>query len=91
MQNGEIKIKPESAEKTFLHWMANINDWCISRQLWWGHQCPVYHVLFEGEEGEQASENRWFAGRTEEEARAKANKAWPDKKFTLVSWSLIPL
>lgn len=46
--------------------MANINDWCISRQLWWGHQCPVYHVRFQGED-DQDSDNRWFAGRTEEE------------------------
>ncbi|KAM7190041.1 tRNA synthetases class I (I, L, M and V) domain containing protein [Naviculisporaceae sp. PSN 640] len=84
VQTGEIKIRPESAEKSFLNWMAGINDWCISRQLWWGHQCPVYHVLFEGEEGEQSSENRWFAGRTEEEARDKANKAWPGKTFKLV-------
>ncbi|KAK7429693.1 valine--tRNA ligase [Neonectria magnoliae] len=84
VQNGEIKIKPESAEKSYLNWMANINDWCISRQLWWGHQCPVYYVRFEGEEGEHASGNRWFSGRTEEEALVKAKKAWPDKKFELV-------
>ncbi|WYZ41975.1 hypothetical protein EsH8_V_000870 [Colletotrichum jinshuiense] len=54
VQDGQIRIKPESAEKSYLNWMANINDWCISRQLWWGHQCPVYYVRFEGEEeGEQ--------------------------------------
>ncbi|KAI9149980.1 valyl-tRNA synthetase [Paramyrothecium foliicola] len=84
VKSGEIKIRPESAEKNFLHWMSNINDWCISRQLWWGHQCPVYHVRFEGEENEDAANDRWFAGRTEEEALAKAKKAWPDEKFQLV-------
>ncbi|KAK3938615.1 tRNA synthetases class I-domain-containing protein [Diplogelasinospora grovesii] len=84
VQNGQITIKPESAEKSFFNWMANVNDWCISRQLWWGHQCPVYHVRFEGEEDDHASDDRWFAGRTEEEALAKAKKAWPDKKFELV-------
>ncbi|KAH7019950.1 tRNA synthetases class I-domain-containing protein [Ilyonectria destructans] len=103
-QNGDIKIRPESAEKSYINWMSNINDWCIPRQLWWGHQCPVYYVRFEGEEGECTSGNRWFAGRTEAEglahhpntccgasnadwntALAKAIKAWPDKKFELVS------
>lgn len=67
VKNGDIKIKPESAEKSYLHWMAGINDWCISRQLWWGHQCPVYQVRFEGEEDQPESNDRWFAGRTEEE------------------------
>ncbi|KAL7928727.1 tRNA synthetases class I domain-containing protein [Trichoderma chlorosporum] len=83
VQTGEIKIKPESAEKSYLHWMAGINDWCISRQLWWGHQCPVYRVRFEGEE-DQDTDDRWFAGRTYEEALDKAKKAFPDKKFELI-------
>ncbi|KAH6647195.1 tRNA synthetases class I-domain-containing protein [Truncatella angustata] len=84
VQTGEIKIKPESAERNYLQWMANINDWCISRQLWWGHQCPVYRVHFEGEEDSPDVNDRWFAGRSKEEAYAKAKKAWPDKKFELV-------
>ncbi|KAG6041163.1 hypothetical protein E4U41_005801 [Claviceps citrina] len=83
VQTGEIKMRPESAEKKYLSWMANINDWCISRQLWWGHQCPVYRVRFEGEE-DQDINDRWFAGRTYEEALDKAKKAWPDKKFELI-------
>ncbi|KAH8895619.1 hypothetical protein GQ53DRAFT_804402 [Thozetella sp. PMI_491] len=83
VQSGQIKIRPESAEKSFFHWMANINDWCISRQLWWGHQCPVYRVRLEDEEGDDVSD-RWVAGRTEEEAFARAKKAWPEKKFELV-------
>ncbi|KAK0759195.1 hypothetical protein N5P37_008077 [Trichoderma harzianum] len=83
VQTGQIKIKPESAEKNYLQWMANINDWCISRQLWWGHQCPVYRVRFEGED-DQDTDDRWFAGRTQEEAFVKAQKAWPDKKFELI-------
>ncbi|KAK4161186.1 mitochondrial valine--tRNA ligase [Cladorrhinum sp. PSN259] len=84
VETGEIKIRPESAEKSYLHWMANIKDWCISRQLWWGHQCPAYRVQFEGEVEVHDTEERWFTGRTEEEARAKAEKAFPDKKFKLV-------
>lgn len=70
VQTGQIKIKPESAERHYLQWMANINDWCISRQLWWGHQCPVYRIRFEGEEESPDTNDRWFAGRNEEEGLA---------------------
>ncbi|CAN5187998.1 valine--tRNA ligase [soil metagenome] len=39
----DITLRPERWEKTYLHWLENIQDWCISRQLWWGHQIPVYY------------------------------------------------
>lgn len=83
VKDGKLKIKPESAEKSYYRWMENINDWCISRQLWWGHQCPVYFAEVEGETGDEGDDKRWFSGRTEEEARAKAEKALPGKTFTL--------
>ncbi|KAI1461648.1 tRNA synthetases class I-domain-containing protein [Annulohypoxylon moriforme] len=83
VKNGEIKIKPETAEKSYYRWMEDINDWCLSRQLWWGHQCPVYFAKVEGEAGDRTDDKLWFSGRTEEEAQAKAEKALPGKKFTL--------
>ncbi|KAI0482352.1 tRNA synthetases class I-domain-containing protein [Xylariaceae sp. FL0804] len=83
VKEGKIKIKPESAEKNYYHWLEDINDWCLSRQLWWGHQCPVYFAQVEGEASDEADESLWFSGRTEEQARAKAEKALPGKKFTL--------
>ncbi len=62
VKNREIKIIPESGEKTYYHWLNNIEPWCISRQLWWGHQVPVwfdkdgnqYCAVTESEAKEQA-------------------------------------
>lgn len=83
VKSGEIKIRPESAEKTYYHWLENINDWCLSRQLWWGHQVPAYLVKIEGQEADDADNEAWVTGRTEEEAYAKAEKKFAGKKFTL--------
>jgi hypothetical protein len=43
VRDGKIKIRPESAEKSYFRWLEDINDWCISRQLWWGHRIPVWY------------------------------------------------
>ena len=45
VQDGEIRITPENFRTVYLNWMANIYDWCISRQLWWGHRIPAWHCL----------------------------------------------
>ena len=41
VKDGEVKFVPERFSKTYLNWMENVHDWCISRQLWWGHQIPA--------------------------------------------------
>jgi valyl-tRNA synthetase len=62
VRNGEIKFVPENWSTTYYQWLENIQDWCISRQLWWGHQIPAWY----GENGEI------FVAKTEQEARADA-------------------
>ena len=49
LKSGRLKFVPESYGKTYLHWLENIRDWCISRQLWWGHRIPAYYCLDCGE------------------------------------------
>ena len=43
LEDGELTFVPERFDKTYLHWLENIKDWCISRQLWWGHRIPAYY------------------------------------------------
>jgi len=62
VRSGQIKFVPENWTTTYYQWLENIQDWCISRQLWWGHQIPAWY----GENGEV------FVARNEEEARAQA-------------------
>ncbi len=61
VESGEIRFVPENWNKTYYQWMHNIQDWCISRQLWWGHRIPAWY----DENGNV------FVGRTEDEVREK--------------------
>jgi len=63
VRSGETKILPQRFEKVYFNWLENIQDWCVSRQLWWGHRIPVWYA--EGTE-------RFFVARSEAEAREKA-------------------
>lgn len=83
VRNGDITITPKSSEAEYFHWLENIQDWCISRQLWWGHRCPVYFVEIEGVENDRNDDTYWVAGRNLQEAQEKANTKFPDQKFTL--------
>ena len=49
VKNGELEIEPEAFKATWYRWLENSRDWCISRQLWWGHQIPAYFVTIDGE------------------------------------------
>lgn len=86
VKDGRMKIVPKTSENEFFYWMNNIQDWCISRQLWWGHRCPVYFVDIEGmpeSEKDRGNGDLWVAARDEEEARVKAEKKFPGKTFTV--------
>jgi len=61
VESGEIRFVPENWSKTYFQWMNNIQDWCISRQLWWGHRIPAWY----DEQG------NIYVGRNEDEVRAK--------------------
>jgi valyl-tRNA synthetase len=51
VRTGRTRILPEQHEKTYYHWLENIEPWCISRQLWWGHQIPVWYGDYVGRDG----------------------------------------
>ncbi|MDO4215392.1 MAG: valine--tRNA ligase [Bacteroidales bacterium] len=70
--NGELKFYPQKYVTTYKNWLENIQDWCISRQLWWGHRIPAY-FLPETTEGEE----RFVVALTEEEALKKAQAIDP--------------
>ena len=48
VRSGEIQITPNTSEKDWFRWLENPQDWCISRQLWWGHRIPAYFVEVKG-------------------------------------------
>ncbi|MDP3552094.1 MAG: valine--tRNA ligase [Novosphingobium sp.] len=62
VKSGDIEIVPKTWEKTFFNWMENIQPWCVSRQLWWGHRIPAWY----------GSDGLCYVAETEEEAQAKA-------------------
>ncbi|XP_065161929.1 valine--tRNA ligase [Atheta coriaria] len=74
VKSGELKIIPDMYNKTWYHWMEGIRDWCISRQLWWGHRIPAYFVNINGKPASEDESECWVSGRTYEEALEKAKK-----------------
>lgn len=73
VENNIIQFWPEKFKNTYRHWMENVKDWCISRQLWWGHRIPAYYL----------PNKEIVVGRTIEEAYAKAQKLYPNENYTI--------
>jgi valyl-tRNA synthetase len=77
VRSGAIEIVPKSWEKTFFNWMENIQPWCVSRQLWWGHRIPAWY----------ADDGSIYVAETEEEAQAQAgNKTLTRDEDVLDTW-----
>ena len=85
VRTGRTRIMPESGEKTYFHWLENIEPWCISRQLWWGHQIPVWY--------DEAGNHYCAASEVEAKAMAKgaALTRDPDVLDTWFSAGLWPI
>jgi valyl-tRNA synthetase len=96
VRDGEVRFVPEHWRTTYDHWMENIQDWCISRQLWWGHQVPAWYKADAA--GEAIHDGTVFVGRDEAAARAQAGRTgWdgplvrdPDVLDTWFSSALVP-
>jgi valyl-tRNA synthetase len=73
VRDGQVRFVPEHWRTTYDHWMENIQDWCISRQLWWGHQVPAWYKADTA--GEPIHDGTVFVARDEPAARAQASAA----------------
>ncbi|KAG5677754.1 hypothetical protein PVAND_007485 [Polypedilum vanderplanki] len=78
VETGQLKINPQIFEKEWFRWLTNCRDWCISRQLWWGHQIPAYKF-------QQENEEIWIAAKSQEEAEKRFKKMHPDKNEYLIT------
>ena len=87
--NGEMKFYPQKYVNTYKNWLENIQDWCISRQLWWGHRIPAYYIEAPSnlpQTGEAIPEDAFVVAESEEEAYKLAIEKYPELKeseFTL--------
>ena len=73
--DGEVKFFPEKFINTYRHWMENVRDWCLSRQLWWGHQIPAFYI--------RGNQNNYVVAASKEEALARAKAKESDDSLTL--------
>ncbi|XP_061475249.1 valine--tRNA ligase [Rhineura floridana] len=79
VRRGDLRIVPDFHLKTWFNWLDNIRDWCISRQLWWGHRIPAYFVTVHDPSvppGEDTDGRYWISGRSEQEVKEKAAKVF---------------
>ncbi|RLN79198.1 hypothetical protein BBJ28_00013783 [Nothophytophthora sp. Chile5] len=74
VRNGVMAIEPKSHAHTWFFFLDNIQDWCVSRQLWWGHRIPAY-CLKPGTAGADGASDQWFVAASLDEARQKAETA----------------
>ncbi|PPQ73033.1 hypothetical protein CVT24_001413 [Panaeolus cyanescens] len=96
---GELVINPKQSENEWYRWLEGIQDWCISRQLWWGHRCPAYFVrvtapaaAVEALKQDQNDGKWWVVGRDLEQAKERAEelvkKTQSEKGLEGLEWSI---
>jgi valyl-tRNA synthetase len=78
VKSGDLQIVPGGSEKEWFSWLEKPQDWCISRQLWWGHRVPAYFVMIKGDSNDRTNSERWVSGRSDEEAMANAIEKFPN-------------
>jgi valyl-tRNA synthetase len=83
VKSGEVKFVPDRWSKIYFNWMENIQDWCISRQLWWGHRIPAYYIRGNASEEGTANSEQVFVAESAEEALEQAKKATGNAALTL--------
>ena len=74
--NGELKFYPTKYVTTYKNWLENIQDWCISRQLWWGHRIPAYFIKQDNDSQNDEAEEKFVVALTPEDALAKAQEKY---------------
>lgn len=72
VESGELQLIPADYKQDWNRWMEGLRDWCISRQIWWGHRVPAYIVTVNGKQGDRNKQDDWVFARNVEEAYEKA-------------------
>eukprot|EP01117_Protostelium_nocturnum_P017991 TRINITY_DN741_c0_g1_i1.p1 TRINITY_DN741_c0_g1~~TRINITY_DN741_c0_g1_i1.p1 ORF type:complete len:1036 (+),score=244.27 TRINITY_DN741_c0_g1_i1:121-3228(+) len=72
IRTKQIEIVPESSEQDWIRWLDNIQDWCISRQLWWGHRIPAYRIIKNQTGMKEGEEEQWVIASSYEDAKLEA-------------------
>ncbi len=84
VESGDIKILPERYQKVYFHWIDNLRDWCISRQIWWGHQIPAYYLKPETSNSKDQNSDKEpevYVG-----VESPEGKGWVQDPDTLDTW-----
>ncbi|KAM3408927.1 hypothetical protein ACQJBY_001768 [Aegilops geniculata] len=85
VKSKEIEIIPPQYEQDWYRWLENIRDWCISRQLWWGHRVPAWYVTLEDDKEKDMGSyiDHWIIARNKSDAVLEAKQRYPEKKYQL--------
>ncbi|KAG0093085.1 hypothetical protein BGZ93_002799 [Podila epicladia] len=96
-ESGELVFHPDSAVKEWNRWLENIQDWCISRQLWWGHRIPAYKPVFESSDrtelakafGPDLGDGPWFVANSKDEAVSQIHQLITQKGLQRLKFDVV--